>query len=111
MRTIQSTLHATIYGRIWMPAAICSKHVNYDLTSRRDRLVPNRAGSLRHMLLDCLNDGDFQSCQFAPGAAINVKITSHYPGRKTKTIERWFDLGDFADAADLIGEECEDCTA
>lgn len=55
------TLKGTLVGKIWMPAAECTKPVTLD---RRhdfnyfDKVLP----TARDMVLRATNDGDFQSC-------------------------------------------------
>lgn len=73
---IRAVLYGTLTGRIWMPAIECTKDVQVDLTRERERLTPNRGGSLRYMIGSICNDGDFQSANLTEDSYIEVTCWS-----------------------------------
>ena len=73
---IRAVLYGTLIGKIWMPAIECTKDVQVDLTRERERLTPNRGGSLRHMIVRICADGDFQSSNLSDDSVIEVTCWS-----------------------------------
>lgn len=65
---VTTTLHVTgeIHGDLWMPGCHAWKPINARILITRDACRRGEALSVRDALADLLNDGDFQSCLFAP---------------------------------------------
>ena len=108
MRDIQATLYGNLIGTIWMLAAKCSKPVRVNLTSERDRLTPSRAGSLRHMVGQVCNDGDFQSAMLSADSFIRVEVSTYRKGGKARRVSRDIDLAQMPSIADYVSDEYAD---
>lgn len=107
MRTIQTTLHGHLIGNIWMPNTRCSKPVSLDMTAMRDRLSPSRGGSLRYMVGQVCNDGDFQSAMLSQDSFIEVTCTTRR-GSKVRKVSRVLALADLPEVADYVSEDFAD---
>jgi len=75
---IDRTLYARIAGDIWMPQTLCWKDVKLTDFRYSDGSQP----SLRDMVLQATNNGDFQSC----GLVDAYVLIRHY--RRDRVVEK-----------------------
>ena len=106
---ITAKLIGRLEGVIWMPAVVSRKCVSVNLTDDRRRLTPRRAGSLRHMVVDIVSDGDFRLCKLSQDSCIEVTSITHSltssmrPVRHVRT--KIFYVSEFPSIADLVAKE------
>lgn len=86
-----------------MPAIECTKDITVNLTRERDRLVPSRAGSLRHMICSIVSDGDFRSCALTDDTVVEI-TTARNRGGALCTRTRHIPITRFTSVADCITE-------
>lgn len=98
---MRAVLYGTLIGHIWMPDIECTKDVVVDLTRERERLVPTRGGSLRHMVCRIVADGDFQSALLTNDSVIEVTLWKSLGNRVVKTTKT-FPITKFKDIQDCV---------
>ena len=54
---VETILHGTLIGKIWMPAITCHKQVTVNLTRERARYSGGPAGTFRHVMCSITSDG------------------------------------------------------
>lgn len=96
--TIQAVLYGTLEGKIWWPQEVCQMDVKVNLTSERERLTPNRGGSLRHMIGSVCASGDFQSAKLTEDSYIKFTMVK----RNGDTLVRIVPITKFKELADYI---------
>lgn len=85
----EARLVGTLVGAIWMPHRECQKRVDVDLNRERSRYSSSeRAGSLRHIVVGVVADGDFQSCSLTGDSVIILKRIRIDGGRKTIKVRK-----------------------
>jgi hypothetical protein len=103
-RTITSQIRGTVVGPIWWPVGEdMQKHVRVDLTRERDRFT-ERAGSLRHMVINIVADGDFQSASLTGDSELIVTCTSRGPNGTVSQKSRFIPLAKIKSIADCVAE-------
>lgn len=100
---IRAVLYGTLRGNIWMPSVECTKEVEVDLTRERERLTPNRGGSLRYMIGSICRDGDFQSCNLTDDSVIEITCWTKR-GNTVIRKARTFPITQFKDVQDYVTE-------
>ena len=103
MTHYEVTVHGTIAGKIWMPAATCGKR--FSLTDKPGpwgdfHYADGEKASLRDMILKATNDGDFQSCHVIDATVTVKRITQTLTGQITRT--RHMDIRQFPSVADCV---------
>lgn len=96
----EAHLTGTLVGTIWMPTRECQKRIDIDLNRERSR-YSERAGSLRHIIVGVVADGDFQSCALTGDSVITLKRIRIDGGRKTIKV-RTIPLKQFKSVRDCI---------
>ena len=101
------TLNGMLVGRIWMPAAECTKPIT--LSRRRDfRYADNSLPTAREMVLRATSDGDFRSCALAADSYFEFTRSSQRGSTIIKR-SRSIPVTAFPSIADCIDarESCE----
>ena len=108
MSKVQTTLHGTLVGRIWMPAVECTKPVTVDLTRERGRYVGNPISMLRTLIGSVCNDGDFQSASLTSDSFLELKVTQ-IRSRREVTRRKYISLSELPSIADYLDarDSCE----
>lgn len=102
---VETILHGTLIGKIWMPAITCHKPVKINLTNVRSRYSGGPAGTFRHTLdMHVTNDGDFQSCALTKDSYLELRSTV-VRGNRRVTRQKFIALEDLPSAADFLTDE------
>lgn len=103
------TITGTVGGPIWMPSAICAKPFKYrsdDGSFACNRHSDNSKPTLRDIVLEVTNDGDFQSAEVADATVTIERRTDGQTGSVTR--RRSWDIRQFPSVADCVVGEGSD---